>query len=132
MNTSLKSIAQKCLEAAENNTQTFPEIVGILIDAGFEGYTIDFRRSTASYYLPSGESFDLSLGICPTPIGKKFDTPVIQAAIKEAQSQAKNYTYQGFCALVMHAGCAGYIVSFLGKRVLYFGRTAEIHTELFP
>ena len=30
------------------------------------------------------------------------------------------------------AGCAGYIVSFLGRRVLYIGRTAETHVELFP
>ena len=33
---------------------------------------------------------------------------------------------------VMAAGCAGYMVSFLGKRVLYFGRTAETHVEHFP
>mgnify|MGYP000402610447 CR=1 FL=1 len=30
------------------------------------------------------------------------------------------------------AGCAGYMVSFLGKRVVYFGRTAEVHVEHFP
>jgi hypothetical protein len=32
----------------------------------------------------------------------------------------------------MAAGCAGYIVSFLGRRVVYFGRTAETHVEHFP
>ncbi|WP_293780352.1 hypothetical protein [Sphingosinicella sp.] len=30
------------------------------------------------------------------------------------------------------AGCAGYIVSFSGRRALYIGRTAEIHVEPFP
>jgi hypothetical protein len=30
------------------------------------------------------------------------------------------------------AGCAGYIVSIPGKRVLYFGRDAETHTECLP
>lgn len=29
-------------------------------------------------------------------------------------------------------GCAGYIVSFIGRRVLHFGRTAETHVEHFP
>jgi hypothetical protein len=32
----------------------------------------------------------------------------------------------------MLAGCAGYIVSFSGRRVVYVGRTAEVHTEYFP
>lgn len=30
------------------------------------------------------------------------------------------------------AGCAGYIVSFIGRRVLHLGRTAETHIEHFP
>jgi hypothetical protein len=32
----------------------------------------------------------------------------------------------------MAAGCAGYIVSFTGRRAVYFGRNAEIHVECFP
>jgi len=42
------------------------------------------------------------------------------------------YTYAGFSAKVMAAGCAGYIVSFSGRRAVYLGRTAEIHVEHFP
>ena len=63
----------------------------------------------------------------------------VRAAIREAQKLVPGYTYAGFCAKVMAAGCAGYIVSMLGRRVLYFGRTetsdascAEIHVELLP
>ncbi len=33
----------------ENNTMAFPQIIGILIDAGFESYAVDFRRETATY-----------------------------------------------------------------------------------
>jgi hypothetical protein len=29
-------------------------------------------------------------------------------------------------------GCAGYLVSFPGRRVVYFGRAAEFHVERFP
>ena len=32
----------------------------------------------------------------------------------------------------MAAGCAGYLVSFPGRRVLYWGRTAHTHVEMFP
>lgn len=54
------------------------------------------------------------------------------AAIREAQSLVPGYTYRGFCAKARAAGCAGYIVSFLGRRAVYFGRTAETLTEPFP
>jgi hypothetical protein len=43
-----------------------------------------------------------------------------------------DYTYVAFCEQAMAAGCAGYIVSFLGPRVIYFDRTAETHVEHFP
>jgi uncharacterized protein YbcV (DUF1398 family) len=52
--------------------------------------------------------------------------------VREAQDNAPGYTYAGFCAKVEAAGCAGYMVSFLGKRVVYFGRTAQTHVEHFP
>ncbi len=50
----------------------------------------------------------------------------------EAQAKAAGYSYAGFCATVAAAGCAGYLVSFPGRRVVYFGRTAETHVEHFP
>ncbi|MEQ8934722.1 MAG: hypothetical protein RIE56_02890, partial [Amphiplicatus sp.] len=56
----------------------------------------------------------------------------MQAAIREAQQQAPGYTYKGFCKKAADAGCAGYVVSFSGRRALYFGRTAETHVEHFP
>lgn len=32
----------------------------------------------------------------------------------------------------MAAGCAGYLVSLPGRRVVYYGRTGETHVELIP
>ena len=43
-----------------------------------------------------------------------------------------DYSYRGFCEKAKEAGCAGYLVSFLGRRVVYFGRTAETHVEHSP
>ena len=66
------------------------------------------------------------------PIAAAFDAPAVQAAIREAQQLVPGYTYSGFCKKVMTAGCAGYVVSFPGRRVLYYGRDAETHVERFP
>ena len=132
MNAHLTQIAEACLAGAESNTMTFPQIVGTLMTEGFESYAIDFRRASATYYRPDGDSIVLPTHRHDRPIAIALDVPAIQAAIAEAQQLVPGYTYAGFCAKVMAAGCAGYIVSFLGRRVLYFGRTAETHIEHFP
>lgn len=125
-------IAKDCLNAAENDTQNFPQIIGNLIAAGFESYTIDFRLAKAFYFLPSGEAVTLDTHKINVEIGKDFDVKAIKSAIKEAQQQVDGYTYKGFCEKVAKAGCVGYIVSFVGKRAIYFGRTGETHVEHFP
>jgi uncharacterized protein YbcV (DUF1398 family) len=65
-------------------------------------------------------------------VTSQFRANDIEQAVREAQTNAPGYTYAGFCMKVKAAGCAGYMVSLLGKRVLYFGRTAETHVEHFP
>jgi uncharacterized protein YbcV (DUF1398 family) len=127
-----KSVARICLEGAEGNTMTFPQVVGTLMREGFEGYAIDFRRALATYYLPDGDSVELPAHKLDVPIAPTFDAMPIQAAIKEAQQLVPGYTYRSFCNKVVSAGCAGYIVSFSGRRALYIGRTAETHVEHFP
>ncbi|MFG1420806.1 DUF1398 domain-containing protein [Roseixanthobacter liquoris] len=127
-----KTTAQACLDAAERNTRTFPQIVGLLGDAGFEGYAVDFRRATATYYLPDGESLELPAHRAAGAIAPAFDAARLQAAIRDAQQQVPGYTYKGFCERAVSAGCAGYFVSFSGRRALYVGRTGETHVELFP
>ncbi len=66
------------------------------------------------------------------PVAHDFDVAAIRTAIGEAQALVPGYTYKGFCDKVKRAGCAGYMVSFSGRRAVYFGRTAETHVELFP
>lgn len=127
-----KSVAQTCLDGAKRNTMTFPQIVETLMREGFEGYAIDFRRAAATYYLPDGDSVELTMHKLDVPIAANFDPRPIQSAIKEAQQLVPGYTYEGFCRKVAAAGCAGYMVSFSGRRVLYVGRTAEAHVEHFP
>ena len=111
---------------------TFPQSLQRLMEAGFDGYAVDFRRSTRTYYMPNGETLELKTDPTSTPVAESFDAAVVKEAIREAQALVPGYTYEGFCAKVARAGCAGYVVSLLGQRVLYYGRTGETHTEYFP
>ena len=132
MNAELQQIARHCLEGAERNAITFPQIVGLLADAGFDNYLVDYRRDLATYYHRDSDSITLPTHASEVPIPPAFDTAAIQSAIRDAQAQVPGYTYLGFCERVRAAGCAGYMVSIIGRRALYFGRTAETHVELFP
>jgi uncharacterized protein YbcV (DUF1398 family) len=132
MNEQLIALAQRCLDAAYAGTMDFPAIVGALIEAGFEGYDVDYRRGTSTYFLAHGGSVQLSLPKSDTKVAAEFRASDVERAVREAQNKAPGYTYAGFCARAKLAGCAGYMVSFLGKRVVYFGRTAETHVEHFP
>jgi uncharacterized protein YbcV (DUF1398 family) len=127
-----KAVAKACLDGAEDNTMTFPQVVGTLMQEGFEGYAIDFRRARAAYYMPDGDFVEVPTHKIDDPVAQSFDAAHIQAAIKEAQQLAPGYTYLSFCKKVASAGCAGYVVSFSGRRALYIGRTAETHVEHFP
>lgn len=132
MSMNWKELARATLEGSEKETMTFPQSVQMLMGAGFDGYAVDFRRNTRTYYLPDGQSHMLETLSTSEPVAEHFNAAVVREAIREAQVMAPGYTYKGFCAKVATAGCAGYVVSFVGKRVLYYGRTGETHTEYFP
>src|SRR3546814_14787349 len=55
------AVARTCLDAAQNGSLSFPEIIGKLADAGFEGYAVDYRCNTQTCYLPEGDSITLDL-----------------------------------------------------------------------
>jgi uncharacterized protein YbcV (DUF1398 family) len=132
VDTHLIEIAQTCLNAAYDKTMAFPDIVGSLIKAGFEGYTVDYRCNTTTYFLPNGGNVALRNHPSEEKVAARFDQPGVAAQIKWAQANPPEYSYAAFCKNVKALGCAGYIVSFSGRRVLYFGRTAETHVEHFP
>jgi uncharacterized protein YbcV (DUF1398 family) len=132
MTTNWKDLARATLEGSESGAMTFPQSVRVLTEAGFDGYAVDFRRSVRTYYMSDGEAIELQTERTPAPVAERFNADVIKEALREAQALIPGYTYSGFCAKVAGAGCAGYLVSFPGQRVLYYGRTGETHTEHFP
>jgi uncharacterized protein YbcV (DUF1398 family) len=125
-------IADTCLHAAHDGNLSFPEIVGRLIAAGFEGYTVDYRRNTQTFYLPDGDSLVLDIPQPSVPVTAGFDTGEMERLVRWAQANPADYSYAAFSEKAKAAGCAGYLVSFIGRRVVYFGRTAETHVERFP
>jgi uncharacterized protein YbcV (DUF1398 family) len=127
-----EDVARACLEAAESNAMTFPQIVATLLEAGFESYAVDLRRARAVYYQPDGDAIELTTHRVEAPVAPVFDMKLMRAAISEAQRLLPGYTYRGFCEKAALAGCAGYVVSFSGRRALYIGRTAEAQVEHFP
>jgi uncharacterized protein YbcV (DUF1398 family) len=132
MNAEQTAIAQRSLAAAYEGTLDFPNIIRLLMEGGFEGYDVDYRRGTSTYFLPGGDNIELVMPETAGSVAPNFRASVIEEAVREAQTKAPGYTYTSFCTKVKAAGCAGYMVSFVGRRVVYFGRTAETHVEHFP
>jgi uncharacterized protein YbcV (DUF1398 family) len=130
MHAKAKSVAEACSRAAEDGSMDFPQILGKLSEAGIEGYFVDYRRAVKIYYLPEGKSIEVADGYLHGTVAAMFDAAKVAAAV--GQSQRGEHSYREFCEKVIAAGCAGYIVSILGRRVVYFGRTAEMHVEHFP
>ncbi len=126
------AIARTCLDAAHDGSRGFPVIVGMLIEAGFEGYMVDYRRNSQTYYLPDGDSVMLDMPQATHPVAAAFDAATVAALVRWAQSGDANYSYSAFSGKAACAGCAGYLVSFPGRRVVYFGRTGETHVEHMP
>ena len=85
MSADWKTVARRTLEGSETDSMSFPEGVKLLIEAGFDGYAVDFRRSVRTYYRPDGET--LELAAAPTePVAELFDAEAVKAAIREAQA----------------------------------------------
>jgi uncharacterized protein YbcV (DUF1398 family) len=111
-------------------TITFPAVIGRLLELGVERYHADYSRSETTYYLADGESLVVALSHEPHTTADEFDAATVEAAVR--QSQCNEHTYLDFVRKTMAAGCVGYFVQIAGRRVQYFGRRGEIHTELFP
>jgi uncharacterized protein YbcV (DUF1398 family) len=130
MDRAIHDVMVEASRASDAGNQSFGEIVRQLADAGVERYHQDFLRSERTYYLPDGESEvvrDKSAGTTPA---HAFSASGVEAAVRAAQ--AGTIQYKEFCRQAMAAGCVGYLVSIAGRRVVYYGRTGDLHVEYFP
>jgi uncharacterized protein YbcV (DUF1398 family) len=127
-----RALAQQCVRGAHDGSLRFPEILAKLAAAGFDGYLLDYRRGSQAFYHTDGSAVELNLHSSYEAVAPQFDADVVSGLVRWAQANGPNYSYAAFCERVTTAGCAGYLVSLLGRRVLYFGRTGETHVEHFP
>jgi uncharacterized protein YbcV (DUF1398 family) len=63
-------------------------------------------------------------------VAADFDAAAVRADILD--SQRSNQPYRDFTRRAMEAGVQGYFAFLRGKRVTYFGRQGDEHTEWFP
>lgn len=126
----VRAVVEECTRASEEETMTFPQILGRLAEAGVEGYYCDLRKETKTYYTGDGAAVEVKGWDVEAPIAAAFDAEKVASAV--GQSQRLEHTYREFCEKIKAAGCAGYLVSLLGRRAVYFGRTGETHVEYFP
>ena len=64
------------------------------------------------------------------PVAPEFDTAALRANILDSQRNGQKY--REFTQRAMAGGVQGYIAFLRGKRVTYWGRTGDQHTEWFP
>lgn len=127
MNTNLlKEVSTKSFNGEIN----FGQVIAQMIEAKVESYRVDFVRKETTYYMPDGENLVLPLPFEDHKLAELFCSDGIQSAIKA--SQRGELKYRQFIPKALDSGITSYVVYINGKKVIYFGRNGETHTELFP
>jgi uncharacterized protein YbcV (DUF1398 family) len=112
-------------------TMSFPEVVGQLLAAGVEYYHVDYVGMKKTFYSADGDT-----AVTPIdyeglpPVSPEFAVEALKANILDSQRNGQKY--RDFTRRAMEAGVQGYFAFLRGKRVTYFGRQGDAHTEWFP
>jgi uncharacterized protein YbcV (DUF1398 family) len=116
--------------ATQEGRMTFPQVVGKLLEIGVESYFVDFTAGRKTYYTRDGETHTESMIVKLDPVAADFSSADLITAIRGAQ--ADTVRYPEFVKRTTAAGVSGYWAFLTGKKVVYFGRKGEEHTEWFP
>lgn len=109
---------------------TFPQVVMKLMNEGIEVYHVDLIRAEKRYYTAEGESHVEVVDHSFPKVTQGFSAERVKAAIQRIQQGKIHYTE--FIEEIAAAGCVYYMACLAGKRVIYFGRNGDCHTEFFP
>ncbi len=109
---------------------TFPQVIGILTEAGVESYRVDFITGSDVFYLPDGRTHTEPMPRAFANVAATFSANDLKATIRAAQADAVRYPE--FVQRSIAAGVTSYHVYLTGRRAIYFGRKGEIHIEEFP
>ncbi|WP_188261636.1 DUF1398 family protein [Azospirillum tabaci] len=130
MDARITAILRECSRASDEERTTFPEVVAALAAAGVERYHTDLVRAETTYYFPDGMTERVKTQSSLQPPAMDFLAEGVESAVRAIQ--AGTIRYGGFRERVRRAGCAGWAVSIVGRRVVYYGRSGDSHTEWFP
>ncbi|MFT3905934.1 MAG: hypothetical protein QM718_06495 [Steroidobacteraceae bacterium] len=130
MNAGWVDVVERCARACDDDSIAFAEMLGMLTEAGVECYHADLRRAEKTYYLPDGASEVIRCELVTHPPALRLSVPALQEASSAIQSH--RITYREFCNRITAAGCVGYIVSLLGQRTVFIGRSGETYVGFFP
>jgi uncharacterized protein YbcV (DUF1398 family) len=120
----------KTLEGSQAGKLTFPEVVGMLTNAGVGSYFADLIRGEEIFYTTDGGTHREQMTLPPTKVADGFSQTGIVAAIRAAQ--ADRIRFPEFIKQAMAAGIVAYWAFLTGKKVIYFGCKGEFHVEEFP
>ena len=109
------AIAKACLAAAHDGSLGFPEIVGRLIAAGFEGYTVDYRRNSQTFYLADGDGVVLEMPPSAGRVASAFDAVAVERLVRWAQASQPDYSYVAFSEKVKAAGITRTALILVGR-----------------
>ena len=129
MSTLFQETTERVTRASDQVNLPFPEVVRQVAEAGVERYYVDLVAGTKTYYRSKGEP--VSHHFCQSqPPDQRFSAQGVGAAVRRIQ--AGELSYRGFCDEIAASGCVAYLVSLPGRRAVYYGRTGEAYTEMFP
>ncbi|MBL8548842.1 MAG: DUF1398 family protein [Hyphomonadaceae bacterium] len=129
MDAHVKDVVREMTAASCEERIGFPDVVKALAEAGVERYHADLVAGAKTYFMPDGD-----LEATPTKDAfvpaLTFCAERVEAAVRAIQRG--EIQYREFCRRIADAGCAGYFVSLVGRRAVYYGRTGDSYVEWFP
>lgn len=124
-------IVTEAARATLSGSLPFPEIVRRLIGTGVEYYHVDYVALRKCFYSAAGDRVVTPISYEGLPaVAADFDPTALRAAILDSQRHGQHF--RDFTRRAMEAGVQGYIAFLRGKRVTYWGRAGDQHTEWFP
>lgn len=124
-------IVAEAARATLDGSIPFPEVVRRLIETGVEYYHVDYVLLRKHFYGADGDVVTTPISYEGMPsVAVDFDLAGLRAAIVDSQLHGQHY--RDFTRRALKAGVQGYMAFLRGRRVTYWGRGGDQHTEWFP
>jgi len=124
------NMIQAVMAETQAGKLVFPEVVRRLLEIGTESYFCDLARGTETFYMRDGQTHAEKMILPRAPIAEEFSQSTLLTAIRGAQTDT--IRYPEFAKRSAAAGVIAYWAFLTGRKVIYFGRKGESHTEDFP